>query len=218
MKSWIWCLVAASLLAFAPPATAQQTHAGPPAVAWDQLSAEQQQVLGRFREEWNALPPGRQQALSRGAERWQKMSPEQREMARQRFDRWQSLPTEDRQRIRERYERFRQLPPEQQQRLRENFRRFHEMPPERGVAIEWDPSVAPHLAMRGPDGTQGRGWERYLDDVLGPRVADAIEAAEAAGMPAGVRVTVRDGSLVVDGQRKAMPAPAADRGIAEGRT
>jgi len=36
-------------------------------VAWDSLSAEQQQVLNRFADSWDSLPADRQMRLSRGA-------------------------------------------------------------------------------------------------------------------------------------------------------
>ena len=39
-------------------------------VAWDSLSAEQQQVLNRFADSWDSLPADRQMRLSRGAARW----------------------------------------------------------------------------------------------------------------------------------------------------
>ena len=50
-------------------------------VAWDALTAEQQQVLNRFAENWDTLAPERQLRLSRGAERWADMTPLQREQA-----------------------------------------------------------------------------------------------------------------------------------------
>ncbi len=95
--------------------------------------------------------------------------------------------------------------------LPEVARRFAD----RGIALAWDPSVPPHLAAHGPIGTQGRSWERYLDDELGPLVAEAIDAASEAGTPAGVRATVRGGMLALEGA--GMPAPDGDAATA-GRT
>ena len=40
------------------PALAQDTA---PGVTWDSLSAEQQLLLGQFRDGWGEMPPGRQQ-------------------------------------------------------------------------------------------------------------------------------------------------------------
>jgi ATP-dependent Clp protease ATP-binding subunit ClpA len=94
--------------------------------------------------------------------------------------------------------------------LPEVARRFAD----RGIALAWDPSVPPHLAAHGPIGTQGRSWERYLDDELGPLVAEAIDAAGEAGTPGGVRATVRDGVLALEDAGK--PAPAGDA-ASEGR-
>ena len=68
-------------------------------VAWDALSAEQQEILGQFSENWSELGAERQQRLAHGADRWIVMSPEQRDAAQQRFARWQGLPTDRRSRI-----------------------------------------------------------------------------------------------------------------------
>jgi ATP-dependent Clp protease ATP-binding subunit ClpC len=95
--------------------------------------------------------------------------------------------------------------------LPEVARRFAD----RGIALAWDPSVPPHLAAQGPIGTQGRSWERYLDDELGPLVAEAIDAAGVAGAPASVRATVRDGVLTLE--EAGTPAPGGDAAT-EGRT
>ena len=97
--------------------------------------------------------------------------------------------------------------------LPEVARRFAD----RGIALAWDPSVPPHLAARGPAGTQGRAWERYLDDELGPLVAEAIDAAGETGAPASLRATVRDGALALALADAASPAPGSDAAT-EGRT
>src|SRR3990167_9732598 len=83
------------------------------ALAWDQLSKEEQQTLKPFQERWDSLPPERREHLQQGAKRWQSMTSEQREQAKDRFARWQKMTPEQREMARKRYERFRQLPPEQ---------------------------------------------------------------------------------------------------------
>ena len=43
------------------------------AVPWDQLSPEEQRILGRFKDRWDQLPAERQERLRRGVERWQRI-------------------------------------------------------------------------------------------------------------------------------------------------
>lgn len=128
-KAWR-ALCATLLLAVAVPAIADGSRDTQPGVTWEQLSPDQQKVLGQFRGRWDNLPPGQQQSLMRGAERWESMTPEQRDRVKQRTERWQNMTPDERQRARERAERFKQLPPEEQARLREEFRRYRDMPPE----------------------------------------------------------------------------------------
>ena len=55
MKSWITGLVAAFLVFGAPGARADQ--GAPSGVRWEQLSPQEQRVLGPYRDQWNQLPP-----------------------------------------------------------------------------------------------------------------------------------------------------------------
>ena len=128
-KAWL-ALCATLLLAAAMPAIADGSRDSQPGVTWEQLSPDQQKVLGQFRGRWDNLPPGQQQSLMRGAERWESMTPEQRDRVKQRTERWQNMTPDEQQRARERAERFKQLSPEEQARLREEFRRYRDLPPE----------------------------------------------------------------------------------------
>jgi hypothetical protein len=75
-------VVAMTCLVMAPGIAAAEDSTPPARVEWTALSAEQQQVLERFRGRWEQLPPGRQQAMLRGADRWLAMDPEQQARAR----------------------------------------------------------------------------------------------------------------------------------------
>jgi hypothetical protein len=88
----------ALLLAAAAPAIADDSRDTQPGVSWQQLSPEQQRVLGQFRGRWDQLPPGQRQSLMRGAERWESMTPEQRERVKQRTERWQNMTPDEQQR------------------------------------------------------------------------------------------------------------------------
>ncbi|MGH8254931.1 MAG: DUF3106 domain-containing protein [Steroidobacteraceae bacterium] len=96
--------------------------------AWTSLSAQQQQLLGRFQNRWDRLPPARQQALARGAARWLAMTPEQRSSERERLRAWQRLPQRQRALVRRRWQQFRHLTPEQQRAFVQNFRAFSLLP------------------------------------------------------------------------------------------
>jgi ATP-dependent Clp protease ATP-binding subunit ClpC len=87
---------------------------------------------------------------------------------------------------------------------------------ERGVTLTWDPAVVGHLAAQGPPGTQGRAWERYLDDELGPLVAEAI-AAPTDASATDVHASVRDGALVLEAPPPSEVPDAVDGAPVEGR-
>ena len=61
------------------------------AIAWNDLSADQQTVLGQFSGTWNALPVLRQNRLAMGANRWLKMDQKQRKQAQLRLARWKNM-------------------------------------------------------------------------------------------------------------------------------
>ena len=122
--------VAAAWLAIAAPVPALAQD-GPPGVAWESLSQQQQQVLERFRDGWEQMPPGRQQAMKQGSERWLSMTPEQQAQARERWQKWHSMPPDDKNRVRQRWQQLRELTPEQREQLRGAYRRFQSLPPER---------------------------------------------------------------------------------------
>ncbi|MCM2310465.1 MAG: DUF3106 domain-containing protein, partial [Steroidobacteraceae bacterium] len=77
-------------------------------IPWQQLSPEQQRVLGQFRGRWNQMPPMQQEALLRGAERWETLSPEQRQRIEQRAEQWRNMSPEQREEARDRAQRFKQ--------------------------------------------------------------------------------------------------------------
>ncbi len=116
------------LLLQAGPGWAQSESTGVP---WDQLSAEEQEVLKPFADRWDQFTPERQARLQKGAGRWGSMGPEERGQARKRFSRWKQLSPEKRARVREKFKRFRHLPPEKRRALREARKKFKHLPPER---------------------------------------------------------------------------------------
>ena len=89
-----WLAACAALLTVAAlPALADGESQGPPGsgIPWQQLSPEQQRVLGQFRGRWDRMPPQQQEALLRGAQRWESLSPEQRQRIEQRAEQWRNM-------------------------------------------------------------------------------------------------------------------------------
>lgn len=129
-------LLAASALLFGIEAQAQTNNPVSPnardavGLSWQELSADQQQLLGGMQEQWNQLPPGRQIALANGAKRFLRMDAAQRNQANTRFEQWNNLPEAERAAITERFAEFRKLPPQEKARIRQASRRFERMTPE----------------------------------------------------------------------------------------
>ena len=99
------------LLSLAPFAGAQSPGAGAPLPAWDQLSAEQRELLlAPVRERWNRSAPEKRAHMLEHARRWQSMSPAERERARHGMKRWRDLPPEKRDQAQALFEHTRGLP------------------------------------------------------------------------------------------------------------
>jgi len=66
----VYSLIVSAVLSLSTPALAQDesTH-------WQDLSAEQQQILTPYAESWAAISPERQSRLAAGANRWLEMAP-----------------------------------------------------------------------------------------------------------------------------------------------
>ena len=104
------CLLAL-LLALAPLAASAQANAAADLPAWDQLTAEQRELLlAPVRERWNRSEPDRRAHMLEHARRWHAMTPEQREHARHGMKRWRNLPPEKRQQARALFEHTRSMP------------------------------------------------------------------------------------------------------------
>jgi len=121
MKSPFWTLC--FLIWFLPLAAQAQDG-----VAWDELPADLQGILGPMQPQWDALPPSRQERLRNGARRWQSLSPEQRGNVQQQFRGWVQRSPEQRESIRNRFNRFQDLPPERQRAVRNRFEQFRNLP------------------------------------------------------------------------------------------
>lgn len=131
-------LLMAPLAASAAPAT---TTALP---AWDQLTAEQRELLlAPVRERWNRSEPAKRAHMLEHARRWQTMTPEQREHARHGMKRWRDLPPEKRQQARALFEYTRDLPEAERKAM---IQRWKAMTPEQRKA--WVDANPPQSSER----------------------------------------------------------------------
>ena len=125
------CLLAL-LLALAPLAASAQANAAADLPAWDQLTAEQRELLlAPVRERWNRSEPDRRAHMLEHARRWHAMTPEQREHARHGMKRWRNLPPEKRHQARALFEHTRAMPEAERRAM---IQRWKAMTPEQRKA------------------------------------------------------------------------------------
>lgn len=117
------CLLLASAGAFAGDKP-QDAGSAVPMPAWEQLSAEQRELLvAPLRERWNANPTERSR-IYRHAERWQSMTPEQRKHARRGLSHWEHMDPERRAEMKALFQAMKAMSPEERKALR---KRWHGM-------------------------------------------------------------------------------------------
>jgi hypothetical protein len=108
----------------AGPAASRPAPPSTPLPAWDQLSAEQRELLvAPLRERWNAAPDERPRMLER-AQRWKSMPTGERERARRGMRRFEDMSPQQREHARAIFSQTRDLPPEQR---RAFFQRWEKM-------------------------------------------------------------------------------------------
>ena len=89
--------------------------------AWDQLTAQQRDVLvSQLRDRWNDDPSRRGRMMDH-AQRWQRMSPQQRDQAKRGMERYERMSPEQRDQARALFDRMRTLPPAQRKQLRDQW-------------------------------------------------------------------------------------------------
>ena len=133
----------ACLLALAPlSAFAQQPPAAAALPAWDQLSADQRELLlGPVRDRWNRSAPEDRREMLDHARRWQSMTPEQREHARHGMKRWRGMPPEKREEARALFEHIRPLPDAERKAMLERWKAM--TPEQRKAWVEAHPPKDP---------------------------------------------------------------------------
>jgi len=109
--------IAADAHADTAPAASRQAELP----AWEQLSAEQRELLiSPLRDRWNAQPQERARMLEH-AKRWKALPPEARERARKGVHRFEQMDPEQRRIARAIFAATRDMSPEQREQLRKDW-------------------------------------------------------------------------------------------------
>ncbi|MEO8000795.1 MAG: DUF3106 domain-containing protein [Arenimonas sp.] len=88
---------------------------------WPQLDAKAQMQLRSQAQHWLKLPPAEQQTLLLKQRQWDSLSFAEKSQERSRFSAWQSLGKIDQMKVNAAYEQWRLLPVEKQQALKAKF-------------------------------------------------------------------------------------------------
>ncbi len=135
------CLLAL-FLAVMPLAAAAQSAEPAPLPNWNQLSAEQRELLlAPVRQRWDNSPPEKRRHMLEHARRWQSMTPEQREHARHGMKRWRDMPPEKRAQARALFEHIRGLPEGERKAMVKRWKAMS--PAERKAWVEAHPARDP---------------------------------------------------------------------------
>jgi len=108
---------------------------GQNAIAWEELSREEQQLLRQVERRWEQLSADRKEELRDGAKRWLEMDAEERDRVRRQQDTFQRRSNQERERIVRRFQQFSDAPPAQQRRLKEVQERFQRLSPDDREAL-----------------------------------------------------------------------------------
>lgn len=117
--AWVG-LLTAGLLA-AGGAEAQALAATGPLV-WDEMPAQQRNVLAPLRGDWSSISPAQQQKWAEIARRFPALPPEERSRVQQRLTEWSRLSPQQRGSARFNFQEARQLSPQERQQQWEAYR------------------------------------------------------------------------------------------------
>lgn len=135
------CLLLASGSLLAGGQDKPDAAAAVPLPAWEQLSAEQRELLvAPLRERWNANPAERAR-MYHHAERWHEMTPEQRRHARRGMRHWEHMSPERRAEMKALFQAMQSMTPEQRKELRKRWRAM--TPEQRREWVEANPATTP---------------------------------------------------------------------------
>ena len=96
----------------------------PKALSWQQLNAQQKQLLAALAPQWDRQPDRLRNGLVKVANKYPKMKPDEQERVRRRISRWASLTPEQREAARHRFQQIKKQPPEKQKEVKKKWERY----------------------------------------------------------------------------------------------
>jgi hypothetical protein len=108
-----WCLTL--------PAWAAGAPAKP---VWQELTAQQQQILAPLKEDWDRLDSPHRKKWVQISDRYPTMKPEEQQRLTQRMQTWARLTPEQRHVARQKHQAIKQLPPEKRAKLNTQWQEY----------------------------------------------------------------------------------------------
>ncbi len=124
------CLFLSQACAAAPKRTAP---------TWNELTAEEQQVLAPLERDWERLDPQRRRKWVGIAKRYPTMNADEKSKIDRRMQPWASLSADQRRIARERYKKLEQLPPAKRDELRTRWEEYSRLPEDERARLRTAP-------------------------------------------------------------------------------
>jgi replicative DNA helicase len=93
-------------------------------VSWEQLSANEKNVLSHLKQHWNKYPAARQLKM----QGWARQSPAQRALIKKRFNQWSTLSNARKDKIKEQLKRYKGMSPARRMKLKAWWRWVSRLP------------------------------------------------------------------------------------------
>lgn len=93
-------------------------------VSWDQLSAQEKNILGHLKQHWNKYPAFKQKKM----QRWARQSPSQRQLIKKRFQQWSTLSGSRKSQIKKQLKRYKSMSPAKRMKLKAWWRWVKRLP------------------------------------------------------------------------------------------
>lgn len=102
----------------------------PPQPGWNQLNAQQRNILSPLAKDWDHLENIRKKKWLGIADRYSSMKPDEQQRMQDRMREWATLSPAERNKVRDTYKDFTQLPAEQKQVVKQKWEAYSNLPPE----------------------------------------------------------------------------------------
>lgn len=110
--------------------------ATPPQPTWQQLSAEQREILAPLRRDWDEMENFRRKKWLGIAGRYPQMKVEEQQRMQERMREWVRMPPEQRRQVRDSYKEFQQLPASQKQAVKQKWDAYSNLSEEDKIRLK----------------------------------------------------------------------------------